>query len=90
MSGNDPEVIMTFSDRVAAGTAASRLQAEGIEAHVWADDAGAAFPQMDMSHGVKLVVPTADAERAQDLLALVEGGDDEDSRDGCRENGDDA
>lgn len=81
---------MTFSDRVAAGTAASRLQAEGIEAHVWADDAGGAFPQLGASRGVKLMVPAADAARARRLLARVEGGDDEDSRPRGMENTDDA
>ena len=90
MSDNDPKVIMTFNDRVAAETAASHLQSEGIEAHVWADDAGAAFPQLGASRGVKLVVPAADAARAQLLLARVEDGDDEDSRPGGMENTDDA
>ena len=86
MSGDEPKVIMTFDSRIAAETAASRLQAAGIDAGVWADDAGGAFPQLDASRGVRLMVPAADAARAKRLLSHVEGGAEEESQTSGREN----
>ena len=74
MNGESPEVIMTFTNRVAAETAASRLQSNDIEAHVWADDVGGAYPQLGPSLGVRLVVPARDVERALSILGGFEEG----------------
>jgi len=88
MSDDELKVVMTFDSRIAAETAASRLQAAGMDAGVWADDAGGAFPQLAASRGVRLMVPAADAARAKRLLSHAEGGGQEDSQAGGRENGD--
>ncbi len=68
MSHRDATVIMTFPDRVSAEIAASLLSSHGIDAHVWADDVGGAYPQLGMSRGVKLLVASDQADHAREIL----------------------
>ena len=65
----DPTILRTFSDRTEAEIVRAMLEAEGIAAMVVADDLGATGPPLDLAGGVQVVVPGADFERAQAVLA---------------------
>lgn len=61
-------VIATFRYRHEAETAAGFLRYRNIASAVFADDAGGSYPAMN-SAGARLIVPTADAEQAREVLA---------------------
>jgi hypothetical protein len=68
-------VIETFSDKSFAEAAVSLLDSEGIEARIVADDAGHELPNLDFARGVRVVVSSADAERARQLMNAASDGD---------------
>lgn len=52
------------------------LESEGIEAMIMKDDAGGMEPQFQLTQGVRLMVRAEDLERARELIAEIEGGED--------------
>ena len=64
-------VVGTFLNRIDAEIAQGALQAADIESMVSADDAGGLRPPLWMA-GVRLMVRSADAERATKILRSSE------------------
>mgnify|MGYP001153108550 CR=1 FL=1 len=60
--------IGSFATRTEAEIVVGRLESDGIEAWVSADDAGGAFP-FSLSGGVQVLVDEGDVEKASRLLA---------------------
>lgn len=69
MFRDDAVIVESFSTRLEAELAAGVLESEGIRAFVVADDAGGAYPPLQMVRGVKLLVLGDDADRARTLLS---------------------
>ena len=67
----DLEVAEVYSTTLVAQLAARSLEAAGIQAIVSADDAGGAFPQLQV-RGVRVLVPREDLEDAKAVLAELE------------------
>ncbi|MFP4040077.1 MAG: putative signal transducing protein [Desulfosudaceae bacterium] len=68
-----PDQLVTlkvFSTEVEAEMVKGRLLSEGIEAFVFKDDCGGMYPQLRLSQGVSLKVPSSQAARATDILNL--------------------
>jgi putative signal transducing protein len=65
--------IGSFATRTEAEIVVGRLESDGIEAWVNADDAGGAFP-FSLSGGVQVLVDESDVEEASRLLADSSGG----------------
>jgi len=72
------EVAEVYSTTLIAQLAARALEAAGIPAVVSADDAGGAFPQLQV-RGVRVLVPREALEDAKAVLAELEQGDDTNS-----------
>jgi len=68
LSFEDPTVIATYRARYVAEMAKGRLATEGIRAALATDDAGGAYPQLQPTQGVRLVVAGHDAHRAWHML----------------------
>ncbi len=68
LSFDDPTVIATYTARYDAEMAKGRLDAQGIRAVLATDDAGGAYPQMQRTQGVRLVVSGQEAHRAWHML----------------------
>lgn len=67
---NDIVEIANYGTAFAARAAAAHLESEGIRASVVTDNAGGAIPSMSLlSSGVRLLVSSDDAERANAILA---------------------
>jgi hypothetical protein len=75
----NPEAIMrdgyttidTFTSSFEAEMAAKLLQSAGIEAIVHSDNAGGLEPQLDLTGGVRVLVPENEAHTAKAVLADV-------------------
>jgi len=67
-------VLEKFFNRLEAEMAAGILEAEGIATLVLADDAGGAYPPLQMARGVRLLVAPEDEARAKDILAAWRQG----------------
>ena len=61
-------VLKTFNNEIEAGMAQQILQEAGMTAFVFKDDAGGMEPQLQRTHGVRLVINRVDARRAHKLL----------------------
>lgn len=68
-------LVRTYANEVEASIAASRLESEGIEAHTQKDDCGGAYPALQMSGGVRLLVKHEDLEDAEKILKAMEAED---------------
>lgn len=68
METEGPVVVATFVSRPEAELARARLEAEGIEAAVWSDDAAGLHPQLTVVEGVRLVVRNQDEDLARMIL----------------------
>jgi hypothetical protein len=68
MNIDEAVVVRTYESEIAAGIAASRLESEGIEAHIHKDDCGGAYPSLQMAGGVRLFVKPEDLEDAKRIL----------------------
>ncbi|HEV8345976.1 MAG TPA: DUF2007 domain-containing protein [Vicinamibacterales bacterium] len=68
MADADLIVVATFSSRPDAEMARSALEAAGIDAIVQSDDAGGLQPGLWEGRGVAVVVRSADAQAAHDIL----------------------
>lgn len=62
----------SFPSRPMAELAVTYLHANGVDAMVWADDAGGTYPHLALYRGIALRVREEDAEAAQELLAQAE------------------
>jgi Putative prokaryotic signal transducing protein len=65
-------VVRTYANEAEASIAASRLGSEGIEAHIQKDDCGGAYPALQMSGGVRLLVNHEDLEDAEKILNAMQ------------------
>lgn len=69
MTASDLFVLRTFENVIEAEVAKSALEAADIDSFIQADDAGGTRPHLAMNR-VRLVVRSADATRALDILDL--------------------
>lgn len=65
-------VVATYSNRRDAEMAVDRLEGEGLEAFLSADDAGGMHPHLQETHGVRVLVLEKDVSEA--LTVLEEAG----------------
>lgn len=65
-------VIKTFSNEMIARIASLHLEALGIESIVQKDDCGGAYPQFQLSAGVRLLVAPEEEERVATILNEME------------------
>ena len=72
MNREQAVVVKTFSNEMFARMAALHLEAMGIESMVHKYDCGGAYPQLQLTGGVRLMVEPGDKERAAAYLAQVE------------------
>jgi len=77
MNSDKAIVVRTYVSEAAASIAASCLESEGIEAHIQKDDCGGAYPALQMSGGVRLLVKAEDLEDAEKILDEMEAEDSE-------------
>ena len=68
---DEPVVIKTFDNGVEADMAQQMLADAGVRAFVLKDDAGGMEPHLQLTGGVRLVVGSADAERAREVLGQM-------------------
>lgn len=61
-------VLKTFNNEIEAELARQLLQAAGVKAFAFKDDAGGMEPHLQLTGGVRLVVNSADADRAHQIL----------------------
>ena len=61
-------VLKTFNNEIEAGMAQQVLQEAGVTSFVFKDDAGGMEPQLQRTNGVRLIVNSADAQRAHKTL----------------------
>ena len=60
--------IATYSDKMSAEMAKGQLEAAGITALIHADDGGGMRPDLDMTIGVRLLVPADAVDTAKQIL----------------------
>jgi len=65
---DNPTIIATYRTRHDAAMAKGRLNDQGIRAVLASDDAGGAYPQMQRTQGVRLVVDSPQAHEAWQVL----------------------
>ena len=65
---DEPVVIQTFDNEADAEMAQQLLQNAGVRASVFKDDAGGMEPHLQLTGGVRLVVGSAEAERAREIV----------------------
>lgn len=61
--------IRTFINELEAIVAKSALGAAGIDCMISADDCAGLQPSLSMAQGIRLVVKSGDADRAEEVLA---------------------
>lgn len=72
MNTDEAVVVRTYAGEMVANIAASRLGSEGVEAYIQKDDCGGAYPSLQMSGGVRLLVKAEDLEAAERILSAME------------------
>jgi len=72
MENDEAVVLRTYSSEAVASIAAARLGSDGVEALVQKDDCGGAYPALQASAGVRLLVRPEDLERAERILGEIE------------------
>lgn len=60
--------VKVFTDELEAAMAKNLLDTSGIPTRLQSDNAGGVMPHLSFSNGIKLMVPAANLEKAQDLL----------------------
>ena len=67
----DPDLvtICVFNDELEANFAKSTLESEGVDSMLSGDNAGGMEPPLSLSQGIKLIVRSEDAERAEAILS---------------------
>ena len=61
-------VLKTFNNEIDAEMAQQVLHEAGVTAFVFKDDAGGMEPQLQQTNGVRLVIKSADVQRAHKML----------------------
>jgi hypothetical protein len=69
----DTRVVATYAYRHEAEFARETLRAAGIDSVLLADDAGGAYGPLTYTRGLRLLVRSADLERARALLVEEDG-----------------
>lgn len=64
-------VLKTFNNEIEAEMARQMLKDAGVKSFVSKDDGGGMEPQLQQTMGVRLIVNSADAESAQQILSSV-------------------
>lgn len=75
MNFDEAVVVRTYAGEMVASIAAARLESEGIEVYIQKDDCGGAYPALQMSRGVRLLVNPEDLEDAEKILNELEAED---------------
>ena len=65
-------VIRVFDNEVEARMAQQLLRDAGVTSFIFKDDGGGMEPHLQRTNGVRLVLQSGDAERAQDILQALE------------------
>jgi hypothetical protein len=65
-------VLRVFDNELEAQMAQQRLQDAGVPTFTFKDDGGGMEPHLQRTNGVRLVLNSADAERAEDILQALE------------------
>jgi hypothetical protein len=65
-------VLRVFDNEVEARMTQQRLQDAGVATFIFKDDGGGMEPHLQRTIGVRLMLNSADTERAQDLLQTFE------------------
>ncbi len=68
------EKLTVYNSETEAEIVRGRLESEGIEARISADDCGGMLPQYQYIRGVRLLVAPEDIERAREILGLDADG----------------
>ena len=66
------EVVEVVGTTAEAEVLVGLLQSENLDARIEAEDGGGVFPNFDAVEGVAIVVPSAQAARAREVLGSVE------------------
>jgi Putative prokaryotic signal transducing protein len=75
MNPDEAVVVRTYPGDAIASIAASRLGSEGIDAYIRKDDVGGAYPALQMTRGVRLLVKPDDLAAAEKILNEMEAED---------------
>jgi hypothetical protein len=76
MHGSEPDdlvTIRTFASESEANIAKSALDAFGIDNMIGSDDCGGQRPSLTFAEGIRLLVRSADADSARQVLSPVTG-----------------
>ena len=65
-------VLRTFTNEMFARMASMHLESLGIQTFILKDDAGGAYPSMQFSEGVRLMIDPVDQEKAEEILQKME------------------
>ncbi len=65
-------VLRVFDNELEAQMAQQWLQDAGVATFIFKDDGGGTEPHLQRTNGVRLVLNSADAERAEDILQALE------------------
>ncbi len=65
-------VLRVFDNELEAQMAQQRLQDAGVATFIFKDDGGGMEPHLQRTNGVRLVLNSANAERAEDILQALE------------------
>ena len=65
-------ILKVFDNEIEARMAQQRLQDAGVPTFIFKDDGGGMEPHLQRTNGVRLVLNSADAERAEDILQALE------------------
>ena len=64
-------VIRVFDNEVEAQMAQQMLRDAGVTSFIFKDDGGGMEPHLQRTNGVRLVLQSVDADRAQDILQAL-------------------
>jgi hypothetical protein len=65
-------VLRVFDNEVEARMAQQLLRDGGVTSFIFKDDGGGMEPHLQRTNGVRLVLQSVDADRAQDILQALE------------------
>jgi hypothetical protein len=65
-------VLRVFDNEVEARMAQQLLRDAGVTSFIFKDDGGGMEPHLQRTNGVRLVLQSVDADRAQDILQALE------------------
>jgi hypothetical protein len=77
MNRDETVVLRTYDGEALASIAAARLESEGIDSIIQKDDVGGAYPPLQMSGGVRLLIKPEDQPKAEQILSEIEAEDSE-------------